>query len=145
MVGDFDWFAPEAMAEYFKQLYARVTTFDKPQVKSLLYTPNMAFEEATHEFRLIDDSTTSVIINWENKNVISLIEQLRSEGVSYPLMKKLAQYSVNVRKQDLQKLMEAGALEEITEGVLFVRYANFYDEYIGLITDNHWIEESLIV
>ena len=145
MVGDFDWFAPEAMAEYFKQLYARVTTFDKPQVKSLLYTPNMAFEEAAHEFRLIDDSTTSVIINWEKKNVISLIEQLRSEGITYRLMKKLAQYSVNVRRQDLQKLMEAGALEEIAEGVLFVRDANFYDEHLGLITDNHWIEEPLIV
>lgn len=145
MVGDFDWFAPEAMNEYFKQLYARATTFDKTQVKSLLYTPNMEFEEAAHKFRLIDDSTTSVIINWEKKNVISLIEQLRSEGITYPLMKKLAQYSVNVRKQDLQKLMAVGALEEIVEGVLLVRDANFYDEYIGLITDNHWIEESLIV
>lgn len=145
MVGDFDWFAPEAMREYFKQLYARVTNFDKPQVKSLLYTPNMEFEGAAHEFRLIDDSTTSVVVNWKKKNVVSLIEQLRSEGITYPLMKKLAQYSVNVRKQDLLKLMEAGALEEIAEGILFVRDANSYDEHIGLTTDNHWIEESLIV
>ena len=60
-------------------------------------------------------------------------------------MKEMAQYSVNVRNNDLKILLEAGVIEEIKEGVLFIRDTDFYDEKIGLITENHWLEESLIV
>ncbi len=145
MIGDYDWFSPKAMAEYFRQLHAQIGDFDKPKIKVLLYTPQMQFEEAANNFQLIDDSTTSIVVNWERKNVHSLIEHLQSEGFSYTLMKEIAQYSVNVRNKDLKILLEAGVIEEIKEGVLFVRDTDFYDEKIGLITGNHWLEESLIV
>ena len=145
MVGDYDWFSPKAMTEYFRQLHARIGSFDKAQIRSLLYTQELQFEEASNKFQLIDDSTTSIVVNWERKNVDSLIEHLQSEGFSYSLMKEMAQYSVNVRNKDLKILLEAGVIEEIKEGVLFIRDTDFYDEKIGLITENHWIEESLIV
>lgn len=145
MVGDYDWFSPKAMTEYFRQLHARIGSFDKAQIKSLLYTQELQFEEAANNFQLIDDSTTSVVVNWEKGNVSSLVEHLQSEGFSYSLMKEIAQYSVNVRNNDLKILLEAGVIEEIKEGVLFIRDTDFYDEKIGLITENHWLEESLIV
>ena len=128
MVGDYDWFSSKAMTEYFRQLHARIGSFDKAQIRSLLYTQELQFEEAANNFQLIDDSTTSIVVNWERKNVHSLIE-----------------YSVNVRNNDLKILLEAGVIEEIKEGVLFIRDTDFYDEKIGLITENHWLEESLIV
>ena len=145
MVGDYDWFSSKAMTEYFRQLHARIGSFDKAQIRSLLYTQELQFEEAANNFQLIDDSTTSIVVNWERKNVHSLIEHLQSEGFSYTLMKEMAQYSVNVRNNDLKILLEAGVIEEIKEGVLFIRDTDFYDEKIGLITENHWLEESLIV
>lgn len=145
MVGDYDWFSPKAMTEYFRQLHARIGSFDKAQIRSLLYTQELQFEEASNKFQLIDDSTTSIVVNWERKNVDSLIEHLQSEGFSYSLMKEMAQYSMNVRNKDLKILLEAGVIEEIKEGVLFIRDTDFYDEKIGLITENHWLEESLIV
>lgn len=140
---EFDWFSPEAMEVYFRQLYSRVDNFDKANIKDLLYKPEMQFETAASEFQLIDDKTTSVIVNW--KNSMDLVERLKREGVTYTLMKALSQYSVNVKNNDLKKLTDAGAFEEVLEGIYVVSDLEFYDKEIGLVTDNHWLEESLIV
>lgn len=138
-----DWFSPEAMEAYFRQLYSRVDSFDKANIKDLLYKPEMLFETAASKFQLIDDNTTSVIVNW--KNSMDLVERLKRDGVSYSLMKALSQYSVNVRNNDLKKLTDAGAIEEVLEGIYVVSDSKFYDKEIGLVTENHWLEESLIV
>lgn len=140
---DYDWFSPEAMEAYFKQLYSRVNSFDKANIKDLLYKSEMQFETAASVFRLIDDNTVSVIVNW--KNSMELVERLIKESVSYSLMKALSQFSVNVRKKDFDKLKDAGAIEEVLEGIFVIREVAFYDNQIGLVTDNHWLEESLIV
>lgn len=140
---DHDWFSPEAMEAYFRQLYSRVDSFDKASIKDLLYKPEMQFETAASEFQLIDDNTTAVIVNW--KNSMDLVERLKREGVTYSLMKALSHYSVNVRNNDLKKLTDAGAVEEVLEGVYVVGDPIFYDKEVGLVTENHWIEESLIV
>lgn len=141
---DYDWFSPEAMEAYFKQLYARVNSFDKANIKELLYKPDeMQFETAASKFRLIDDKTTSVIVNW--KNSMDLVSVLIKEGPNYSLMKKISQFSVNVRDRDMRKLADAGAVEEVLEGIFVVRAPKFYDKEIGLATDNHWLEESLII
>lgn len=143
MVGEYDWFSPAAMREYYKQLYSRIGDFDKAQVKELLYKHEMQFEKACNNFHLINDNTTSVIVNWNDSAI--LVEQLRREGFSYSLMKSLAQYSVNIRNQDLKILNDAGVIEEVLEGVLFIRDTRFYNASIGLNTENYWLEESLII
>lgn len=140
---DYDWLSPEAMEAYFRQLYSRVDNFDKANIKELLYKPEMLFETAASKFQLIDDNTTSVVVNW--KNSIDLVERLKKEGVTYTLMKALSQYSVNVRNNDLKKLTDAGAVEEVLEGIYVVSDSKFYDKEIGLVTENHWLEESLII
>ncbi len=139
---DHDWFSPEAMEAYFRQLHSRVGNFDKANIKELLYT-EMRFETAASQFQLIDDNTTSVIINW--KSSMELLERLIKEGPSYSLIKALAQFSVNVRNGDVRKLTEAGAIEEVFEGIYAIRDKSFYNSEVGLVTDNHWLEESLIV
>lgn len=142
MPGEYDWFSPETMRVYFEKLHRQIDTFDKAGVNRLLYQKSMQFETAANEFHLIDDNTTSVIVNWKDSAL--LVDELCSEGFSYSLVKELAQYSVNVRDRDLKKLYEAGALEELLEGVLFIRDTGFYDDYVGLNTENHWLEEPLI-
>lgn len=143
MGNGYDWFSPEAMNAYFKQLYSRTPTFDKANIKDLLYKPELRFETAATEFKLIDDNTTTAIINWKNSMV--LVERLRQEGPNYRLMKALAQFSVNVRDNDCKKLYAAGAVEEVFEGVFVIRDKGFYDDQVGLVLENHWLEESLIV
>ncbi len=140
---DHDWFSPEAMEAYYDQLYSRVEDFDKAHIKELLYKEEMQFETAAKEFRLIDDNTVSVVVNW--KNSIELLDRLKKEGVSYSLMKALAQYSVNVKNSDMRRLEKTGEIISVVEGVLAITNHSFYDEKIGLVTDNYWLEESLIV
>lgn len=137
-----DWFSPEAMMVYFQQLYSRIENFDKAHIKELLYKPEMQFETAASEFHLIDDNTTSVIVNW--KDSMDLVEKLKVEGPNYRLMKALSQFSVNVRERDMNRLFAMGVIEELFEGVLVIRDKAFYDERVGLVLDNYWIEESLL-
>jgi CRISPR-associated endonuclease/helicase Cas3 len=138
-----DWFAPEAMSCYFKQLHSRVDNFDSKQMKEMLYKQECEFEEADRQFHLIDDQTTSVIINWNDS--MKLYEQLISQGPSYELMKKLAHYSVNIRKHDFEKLQSMGAIEEPFENIYAVTNSSFYKADTGLTIDNQWLEETFII
>lgn len=141
-----DLFAPEAMTEYFRQLYCRKSTFDRKNIKDLLYNNvEMCFEEASKEFRLIDDTGKSVIVNVEGS--MELVERLKRGEITYSLMKQLAQYSVNIHERDFRKLLGYGAIEEVREGleIYVVNDRAQYDENIGLRLDNHWMDELLIV
>ena len=138
-----DWFAPETMKKYFTQLYARTKTFDEAQIKELLHgSSELMFEEAAKKFRLIDENSITVIVNWDNS--YALIEKLRSEGISYRLMKELGQYSVNLRESDFKELKRRGLVEEILESIYFLPDREQYDERTGLQPESHWLDELLI-
>ena len=138
-----DWFAPSAMNCYFKQLHSHIDDFDEKQMQELLYKPECEFEEAAHQFHLIDDQTTSVMVNW--KGSLKLYQQLLSQGPSYLLMKKLSQYSVNVRKRDFEKLQGIGAVDEPFENIYAITNPDFYKADTGLSLDNQWLEEIYII
>lgn len=144
MVGEYDWFSPQAMTTYFQQLYSRIQTFDKKDIKYHLYKMDeLMFETASAEFHLIDDNTTPVIVNW--KDSLSLVEQLKAGGPSYSLMKRLSQYSVNLRKHDFDQILKNGIVEEIYDGIYIISGKNQYDKDVGLLTDNQWLEETYII
>lgn len=143
MVGQFDWFAPRTMKTYFGQLFARTQSFDEKHIGSLLYKPNeMQFQEAASQFRLIEDDTTSIFVQRDGGR--ALVEELKRNGPSYPILKKLSQYAVSVRQKDFQVLNDAGALEEIN-GIWVLSQKSHYNDKVGLITDNQWLEETLII
>ena len=138
-----DWFSPEAMNCYFRQLHSRIDSFDKNQIAELLYKPECEFEEAARLFHLIDDKTKSVIINWNGS--MELYQQLITQGPSYLLMKKLAKYSVNVREYDFNKIQSIGGIEETYENVYAIVNPSLYNADTGLMLDNQWLEETLIL
>ena len=141
---DSDWFAPDTMTEYFKQLYCRAESFDAKDMKHYLYRSNeLYFSTAAKEFRLIDDSGTSLIVPWENST--ELIEEFKAHGPSYTLMRKLGQYTVNVHERDFKALQSMGVINEIYDGVYVMEYAQQYDKYLGLITDNKLKDETIIL
>lgn len=144
LVGERDWFAPETMSDYFKQLYCRRDTFDKSGMGNLLYDVNcMQFKTASECFNLIDDNGTTIFVNWGGSS--NLIQALKRNGPSYGLMKKLSKYGVSVRSRTLEQLNDIGALEEITEGVLWVPQSAQYDTRLGLIVDAVMEKENLII
>lgn len=143
MGAGYDWFSPEAMVCYFRQLHSRTTSFDTAQMQEMLYKSECEFEEAANQFRLIDDQTISVIVNWNGS--MDLYNQISSQGPSYTLMKELAQYSVNIRKRDFQQLQSIGAIEEPFENIYAIINLNFYKKDTGLTLDNQWLEETYIL
>lgn len=143
MVGQYDWFAPETMAAYFKQLHCRIGNFDKQQMQELLYKSACEFEEAANRFHMIDEQTTPVLINWHDS--VSIYQRLLSEGPSYQLMKQMAQYSVNIRKHDFEKIKSIGGIEEPFENIYVITNPAFYHDDTGLSIENHWIEETYII
>ena len=144
MINVNDWFAPETMTEYFRQLYCRKETFDKKGIKTLLYKPaEMRFAEAAKKFRLIEETGKTVYVNMDDS--LELIERLKSDGITYSLMKELSQYSVNIHERDFQKLNSYEAIEEVIEGIYVVKDRAQYDENIGLRLDNHWMNEILTI
>ena len=60
-------------------------------------------------------------------------------------MKKLAQYSVNIRKRDFEKLNSIGAIEEPFENIYAITNPIFYKADTGLTIDNQWLEETYII
>ncbi|MGN0068376.1 MAG: CRISPR-associated helicase Cas3' [Prevotella sp.] len=138
-----DWFNPENMTEYFRQLYCRKETFDKKDIKTLLYKPSeMCFEEASKVFRLIEETGKTVVVNMGDS--MALVERMKTDGITYSLMKQLSQYCVNIHERDFLKLKNYGAVEEVIEGFFVVSDLAQYDENIGLRLDNHWMNEILM-
>ena len=138
---DSDWFAPSTMKEYFLQVYSK-KTFDKKKIKECLYrSKDVCYEKAAKRFKLIDDNSISVVVCW--KDSLLLIEQIKQNGPSYSLMKKLAKYTVGVRETDFNALLSAGAVEKVLEGLYVVSDAEAYNHKSGLSISNHWLEEVI--
>jgi CRISPR-associated endonuclease/helicase Cas3 len=138
-----DWFDPETMKAYFVQLYNRIDSFDKANIERLLYRPiDFCFETAAKEFHLIQDTGINVIVCYENS--LELVEQLKIEGPSYHLMKLLGKYTVSVREYDFRTLKSGGLVTEIISDVFVLQGTEQYDLKVGLITENHWLDELLI-
>lgn len=145
-----DWFAPETMKSYFEQLYCRVPSFDQTiingvrySMEDLLYKKETEFEKAADVFRLIDDQTTSVIINWGDS--LYYYQHLISQGPSYVLMKKLAQYSVKIRKRDFEMFQSIDAINNPYENIFAITNSDFYKTDTGLLLNNQWLEETYII
>lgn len=148
MVGEYDWFSPQAMKDYFLQLYSRVQTFDKKDMKHYLYEMDnrgqyIMFETADREFCMIDDDAIPIVVNW--REALLLVSQLKDNGPTYNLMKELSRYSVNLRKHDFDEMKKNGIIEEIIEGIFVARGGNQYDNDLGLLTENQWLEETYII
>lgn len=139
-----DWFSPEAMGNYFLQLYSRIQTFDKKDMNYYLYRiAELMPETASREFRLIVDNTIPVVVNWGD--ALSLVEQLKQGGFTYTRMRQLGQYSVNIRRHDFDEMKKNGIIEEVIEGLYVTFGRNQYDKDVGLLTDNQWLEETYII
>lgn len=139
-----DCFAPDTMNRYFEQLYSRTSSFDKDDIKALLYKPlDFCFRTAAEHFHLIEENGVNVIVNFGDSS--TLVSRLKEEGPHYKLMQQIAQYSVNIHRRDFEMLEKGGLVEEILEGIYWIPDRSQYCDSTGLTTENHWLEEILIM
>lgn len=142
-----DLFSPECMAQYFSLFYSNCNTFDKANIKGLLYKGfaemHFMFATAAEKFRLIDDKdSVSILVGYGDG--ATLLEELKRIGPEFWLLRKLQQYSVSIRKWDFEELVRCGKVIEYS-GVFILEDPNCYDLQAGLVLDGAWVEELLLI
>lgn len=92
---------PDAVAEYYRQLYA-LTSVDTMAKSIQTLRSQLAMEQVAKAFRMIDDDTLSVVIDWEGRVHQELLSRLSSrmrEGrdvVPMPVLRSVQPYSVSL-------------------------------------------------
>lgn len=142
-----DLFSPECMAQYFSLFYSNCNTFDKADIKGLLYKGfaemHFMFATAAEKFRLIDDKdSVSILVGYGDG--ATLLEELKRIGPEFWLLRKLQQYIVSIRKWDFEELVRCGKVIEYS-GVFILEDPNCYDLQAGLVLDGAWVEELLLI
>lgn len=124
---DLDLYDPKIFAEYFQSLYQGVPS-DKHDIQGLREKSN--YPEVAAKFKLIEDNTTPVVIQYDNK-VRGLLSQIRRRGLFSSDRRQLQPYIVNLRQREFQ---EADERDEIAPG-LWVWRGN-YDPVRGIAIGN---------
>ncbi len=132
----------ESFGQFFRLFYDD-TDLDKQEISQLL-EPNseleLQFRTAARRFRIIDDSGEAVLVRYHadenDEQINALLNQLRKDGPSRWLMRKLQRYSVSVSDWHFQRLRDDVQIEEIWPGI-WVQMAGttVYDSVLGLALD----------
>ena len=126
---------PDAIRAYFKQLYANKASLDRHGILPAFQKGDspgrfFPFAWAAEQFRLIESPTRTVYLPiGEGK---ALCEQLRRQGPTRTLLRRLGLYSVNCYEAQLKSLLAAGALEELSGGELLLSDETLYSDKTGL-------------
>lgn len=142
-----DLLQPACMKRYFTTFYKKANTFDKANIKSLLYEDyrqmHFSFATAAANFRLIDDKdSVSVLVPYGDG--ATLIQELKAKGPDFLLLRKLQQYSVSLKKWDFEELIKDRRIVSYSD-IHIVEDGESYDPTAGLMLENHWLEELLLV
>lgn len=129
---------PDAIRAYFKQLYANKASLDRHGILPAFQKGDspgrfFPFAWAAEQFQLIESPTRTVYLPiGEGK---ALCEQLRRQGPTRTLLRRLGLYSVNCYEAQLKSLLAAGALEELPGGELLLANPGLYSAEIGLTVE----------
>lgn len=141
--GETDFLSPETAQEYFRLFYSKLNDTDKSGVTEDLYKICPDFESAANAFRLIDDKSLAIYVPYSVEGE-KLTEQLRNGVYSPQLFRKLQRYSVNIpinRRDDVEHL----GTVKLSDYIYVLPDRSNYDENTGLVFDNKWLENDLLI
>lgn len=125
--------AIRAYFEFYRDLYGK-EDLDREKILIAFENEMLPFASVAEKVRVIENCTTPVYIPIDQGE--ALVERLYRGERSRTLFRKLGQYSVNVYPQQLAALREAGAVQSIDGGALYVLAdPRRYDSALGLILD----------
>ena len=125
--------AIRAYFEFYRDLYGK-EDLDREKILLAFENEMLPFASVAEKVRVIENCTTPVYIPIDQGE--ALVEQLYRGERSRTLFRKLGQYSVNVYPQQLAALREAGAVQSIDGGALYVLAdPRRYDSALGLTLD----------
>lgn len=138
---------PALFERYFRLWFAAINSMDREGILDLLKPGKgleISFRSAAEKFRLIPDDGAPVIVRWgESEN---LLKQLKSGLHDRWLMRKLQRYTVNVRRNCLDRLVNQG-VEEILPGLYEQTDDLLYDDDYGFLgcADNVALDLSKLI
>lgn len=132
---------PESFTRYFNLFYASLNSLGADEFHDLLVkdvNPGLHFQfrTAAEKFQLIDDAASRpVIVRYGNSE--KYIERLRFAGPTREIMRRLQRYTVSVSVRQIQRMRDAGKLEELhfggkPSGILVQTLPRLYSEITGL-------------
>lgn len=158
-----DPLTPETVQRFFAELFsvtgAKGLDFDEI-VKGLAETAQQArwpFRSIGSKFKMIDEQTFPVLVDWQNEKADALqespiaeLERLtrQSHPVPLRLLRSLQQYTVSLRPHQFDLLRNIGAVSLLGPDDAFSRLSqpDFYDRSVGLVPGENLraAEENII-
>jgi CRISPR-associated endonuclease/helicase Cas3 len=134
-IPDFSPDTPEMFRRYFEKYYSSIndtgeTWWRENLIKNVNPDGNVQFRTAGKEFRLIKDASVPIIIRYGNSD--KMIDKLRFAGPSREVMRALQRYSVNIKPDLANSLLNYGRIEKIHEDILVQADSKLYSPSIGL-------------
>lgn len=128
--GEIDLNDPDAYEDYFRRLYFACDP-DPKGIQPL--REGLSFHSVGARLKLIDDAATPVVVPYGVAE--ERLDALRRQGPDRFRLRALQPFLVNLFARDVSKLQNAGALEEVVDGVLSLvpAFHRLYDDQFGLI------------
>lgn len=147
-----DWFSPDAMKTYFRNLYLN-SKFDEKRIdKQCEFSPNegsliLNFETIHNLFKLICDQDVNIIVLCPEIQL--QIEEIKKKGfLCHTDIKQVSKYTVGVSKRDFELLKSKERLiaEIIPNSNLYVTTSlSQYSADTGLLFENIELQETYII
>jgi len=124
----------ETVKEYFQLLYNTIIGEKRLDVKDIMKDINgggMPFATVAGNFKLIENEQSTIYIPIGEGG--ELVRDLRENGPSRNLLRKLGQYAVNVYPDHFKELYYAGAIETISLNTAILSDIELYKANTGLV------------
>jgi CRISPR-associated endonuclease/helicase Cas3 len=141
-----DLLSPDAVQEYFRQLYWRnQDKLDQEHILDLLSAEvgqlRFPFKHIGETFGIIKTAMIPIIIPYDGE-AEGIIKKLSFAGSSKTLVRKAQRFCVQVYDKVLAKLLSSGAVEAVGKQFYVLRNTHLYKDDIGLDDDNPFFRES---
>ena len=123
---------PECIMEYYNQLYylKGENYLDKKGIINYIKNGNYPFKTVSDTFKMIDSDTYAVYIPLAKGK--ELVQRRKNGEMSKELFRTLGQYSVNIYREHLKSLLNAGDVEKVSESEWVLCNMSLYDKNMGI-------------
>ncbi len=129
----------EAIEEYYSTLYnlQDPSAFDRKRIlgcfdKGISGDVNFDFKTAAQEFKLIENNTKPVIIQYDNQ-VKDILKELRNSIFPTKYSRQLQVYTVNIYEQEFEALQGKGVIDFYHDTYAVLKDENYYSAETGLL------------